>query len=137
MTWGLPGLFLAAFLAATILPLSSEGALLGVLLLGVDPLSAFLVASIGNSLGALSNVAIGRLFAPRAEASLNQSKLGRRALDWGARYGPWALLASPLPLIGDPSLLAAGLFRVPLPWVFGVGISLRLCRYIPIVYPFL
>ena len=137
LTWGLPGLFLVAFLAATILPFSSEGALLGMLMLGAEPWSAFAVASLGNGLGALTNVAIGWFFAERAQHALRQSKAGHRALSWGARYGPLALIASPLPVIGDPTLLAAGLLRLPLRWILSVGIGLRVLRYIPIIFPFL
>lgn len=58
--WGLLGLFLASFLAATILPFSSEAVLVGMLLLGGSAMPLFLVATAGNTLGGLVNYGIGR-----------------------------------------------------------------------------
>ena len=56
---GLGGMFIAAFLAATILPLSSE-VVLGLLLAGgYDPPAVVAVATAGNVLGALVNYWIG------------------------------------------------------------------------------
>lgn len=57
---GLWGLFMASFLAATVLPFSSE-AVLGVMALGRwSGLSLILTASLGNTLGGLTNYGIGR-----------------------------------------------------------------------------
>ncbi|MGB1466939.1 MAG: YqaA family protein, partial [Alcanivorax nanhaiticus] len=53
------GLFMAAFLAATVLPLSSEVVLVALLLNGLSPASLVTVATVGNVLGALVNYALG------------------------------------------------------------------------------
>ena len=53
------GLFVAAFLAATILPLSSEVVLSTLLLSGLSPTALITIATIGNVLGSLTNYAIG------------------------------------------------------------------------------
>lgn len=56
---GYIGLFLAAFLAATILPLSSEVVLSALLLNHGSPATLVIIATIGNALGALTNYALG------------------------------------------------------------------------------
>lgn len=57
--WGYVGLFVAAFLAATILPLSSKIVLSGLLLQDLSPIWLVLIATIGNVLGAVVNYALG------------------------------------------------------------------------------
>ena len=57
---GLPALFLACFLAATILPFSSEALLLAMALGPWGTLPLLLTASIGNTLGGMTNYGIGR-----------------------------------------------------------------------------
>lgn len=123
------GLGVAAFLAATILPFSSEAALLAALAAGAPPLPAWIWASVGNCLGAMSSYLIGRLYADRARTRLERSPSGRRALDWARRYGGWTLLGSWLPVIGDPLLLAAGLFRFRWWQIVLLGLGTRVARY--------
>ena len=113
---GLWGLFLASFLAATILPFSSE-ALLGVMALGEwSSVSLLLLASIGNTLGGLTNYGIGR-WVPE-EKLLRRLRIDTAKADrWRnlvQRYGTWAALLCWLPIIGDPIAIALGLFRAPL-----------------------
>jgi membrane protein YqaA with SNARE-associated domain len=38
-----------------------------------------------------------------------------KAQQWYQRYGKWSLLASWMPLVGDPLTVAAGVMREPLP----------------------
>lgn len=137
MAWaldaGLPGLGLAAFLAATVLPLSSEVAVLAALAAGYPPLAVLAWASAGNCLGALSSYGLGRLFADRARARLSASPRGRRALERADRFGTWSLLASWLPVVGDPLLVAAGLLRFRWTAVVGLGLGLRVARYAVLV----
>jgi len=57
--FGYVGLFFASFLAATILPLSSEVVLSFLLLNNLDPIILVSVATFGNVLGAFVNYAIG------------------------------------------------------------------------------
>lgn len=115
-TWGLPGLFLASFLAATILPFSSE-ALLGIMALGDwSSASLLLAASIGNTLGGLTNYGLGR-WIPE-ERFFRWFKIpSDRAQRWHgivARRGAWSALLCWLPVVGDPIAVALGLFRAPL-----------------------
>ena len=104
-----------AFLAATILPGSSE-ALLAALLLQrpQDVVSLFLAATAGNTAGAAVNWVLGRWlahFAGRPWFPVSPLWVGR-ASDWFRRYGAWLLLFSWVPVVGDPLTVAAGLLRV-------------------------
>ena len=108
------GLFLAAFLAATMLPLQSEAALAGALLSERYPAAALLaVASIGNTLGAVLNWALGRGIERYRDA--RWFPVGASALDraqaWYRRFGRWSLLLSWAPFIGDPLTVASGVMR--------------------------
>ncbi len=110
---GLPGLFLASFLAATILPFSSE-ALLAAMALGPWSWTAlWLTASIGNTLGGVSSYALGRLgrrFTARGVSA------GDRDAAWvmrTRRWGPWAALLTWLPVVGDAIAVALGVVRAP------------------------
>lgn len=108
------GLFLAAFLAATLLPLQSEAALAAALLSERYPAAALLaVASLGNTLGAVVNWALGRAverFRHRRWFPVGEPALAR-AQGWYHRYGRWSLLFSWAPFIGDPLTVAAGVMR--------------------------
>lgn len=59
--YSLWGLFLASFLAATVVPFSSEALLSVLIATGTDVTTAILVATAGNWLGGLSSFAIGYL----------------------------------------------------------------------------
>lgn len=114
--WGLPGLFAAAFLAATILPFSSEALLAAMALGDWSGSSLLFVASIGNTLGGLTNYGLGR-WIPEERAKrlfrLDTSK-AERWRDLVHRRGAWAALLCWLPIVGDPIAIALGLFRAPL-----------------------
>jgi len=110
------GLFLAAFLAATILPAQSEAALAALLLSGdYPPVTLIAVASVGNVLGAAVNWGLGRgieRFRERRWFPAKGAALDR-AQRWYQRYGKWSLLLSWAPLVGDPLTVVAGVMREP------------------------
>lgn len=134
--YGLFGLFGASFLAATLVPLSSEAALAAGLAFGIPAAEAVAVCSVGNSLACLVNYGLGRWLARWMEARLQANRSGRRALAWLHRFGPWSLLASWLPVVGDPLTVAAGLVRVRLLVFALVVIPLRVGRYLLIAAAF-
>ena len=117
---GYLGLFLAAFLAATIFPAQSEALLVGLLLTdSYFPALLILVASCGNVLGSVVNWFLGRgieSFRSRKWFPIDAKMLDRTA-NWYHRYGRWSLLASWVPIIGDPLTVVAGVLREPL-WSF-------------------
>ena len=101
-------LFASSFLSATLLPGNSEVVLIAMLLAGVSqPWLLVLIAIIGNSLGGVTNVILGRLF-PQRKTSRWQEK----ASSWLRRYGAAALLLSWAPVIGDLLCLLAGWMRI-------------------------
>ena len=129
----LGGLFLAAFLAATILPAQSEAGL-AALILGAPSSVTLLVitASLGNILGSVVNWYLGRGLTGFAGRSWFPPSAGQlaRATDWYDKYGRWSLLLSWVPIIGDPLTLVAGIMREPLPrFLLIVGIA-KIARYV-------
>lgn len=110
------GLFLAAFGAATLLPLQSEALLVGLLLSGRHETWLLLaVATLGNVLGSLVNWWLGtrlehfkdRRWFPVSAAHLDKARRHYQ------RFGRWSLLLSWLPIIGDPLTLVAGVMGEP------------------------
>ena len=111
------GLFTASFLAATILPGSSELALAG--LAAAYPQSVlllFAVATAGNTLGAVANWILGRSLMRFAGSRWFPATAQRieQASGYFQRFGSWPLLFSWLPVIGDPMTVAAGALHIRL-----------------------
>lgn len=127
--YGAPGLAAAAFVGATLVPVSSEAAFVAAVLAGLSPATALVWATVGNTLGCLVNYAVGRWGRERAADRLRQSRGGRAALGWLERFGLPALLLSWLPVVGDPLTLAAGVARVRFGLFVPVVGGLRLARY--------
>ncbi|MFY2510273.1 DedA family protein [Vibrio pectenicida] len=102
-------LFFTGLLSATILPGGSEAGLVATLTLNQYSVFTILsVATIGNTLGGLTNYWLGLLLPNRTQ----NEKYGLKALQWLSKYGYWSLLFSWLPVIGDPLCLAAGWLRM-------------------------
>ena len=119
---GYLGLFLSAFLAATILPFSSEAVLAGLTAAGgFDMVLLWGVATVGNTLGAMVNWVLGRWclhWQDRKWFPFKQDDLNK-ADKWFAKWGVWSLLLSWVPIIGDPITFAAGFLRVNF-WLFAI-----------------
>lgn len=109
-------LFLAAFLAATIVPAQSEAVLVGLILAGDRSLVLLLlVATTGNVLGSVVNWLLGRFierFRDRPWFPVSRPRLAQ-AEAWYLRFGIWSLLLSWVPIIGDPLTVVAGVLRTP------------------------
>ena len=121
---GLWGLFISAFVSATILPGNSEIIMVAVLAKFPNLFwETIVVATIGNTMGGMTSYAIGRVV---------PNKVERKALGWMRRYGEWALLLSWVPVIGDALCVAAGWFRIN-PWLALVMLAIGKCaRYLVI-----
>jgi membrane protein YqaA with SNARE-associated domain len=99
----------SSFLASTLLPGGSEAVLVYSHAQGVaSPQVLLLVASLGNTLGGLSNWLIGWYLKNRLFRSGLERPVQRKALQRISQYGSPLLLFSWLPIIGDPLCLAAG-----------------------------
>lgn len=138
MTWGLTGLFLASFLAATVLPFSSELVLLAMAGAGWPPLQLLVAASAGNWLGGMSSYVLGHL--GDAERLLRWLRVDAADAErWRgrvARYGPWAALACWLPVVGDVIAVALGLGRSPLVATAVLMLLGKGLRYAVLLAPF-
>jgi len=108
------GLFLSAFVSSTLFPGGSE-VVLGVLAAErhYDPWLLLAIASLGNTLGALTTWLLGYLLARRFPLEDRLSTNKQRAVVWLRRWGSPALLLSWLPVVGDPLCFAAGFLRLP------------------------
>ncbi len=89
----------------------------------VSPILLIIVATVGNTLGGVTNIIIGRLL-----PQLKQQTGHAIAVRWLQRYGLAALLFSWVPVVGDLLCVLAGWLRMP--WVraavfIGIGKALR------------
>jgi len=134
--FGYLGLFLAAFLAATILPLGSEVVIAGLLLNDFNPSLVIGVATVGNVLGSLMNYAIGFFGSPYlihrvlkiSDKRFNKAKQGFE------KWGVASLLLAWMPIIGDPITVMAGVLRINI-WLFLALVTIgKLGRYIVVSY---
>ena len=132
-------LFIISFLAATILPFSSELTLAGLIATSsYNNLLLLIVASLGNVLGSVVNWILGfysrnlstkRWFPFKDEQIEKSSK-------WFNKFGRWSLLFAWVPIIGDPLTLAAGLLRIRfIEFLVLVTIG-KVSRYIIVFYLF-
>jgi membrane protein YqaA with SNARE-associated domain len=127
------GLFLSAFLAATLIPAQSEIGL-GYLVINTDYSMVLLVtvANLGNTAGATINWFIGLEVARSVVNSKRMKPLTRywTIINWYKKYGQWTLLLSWAPFIGVPITVIAGVFKVP-PKTFLLIVALaKTSRYI-------
>ena len=127
--YGAQGLAAAAFVGATLVPVSSEVAFVAALKLGLAPASALVWASAGNTAGCLLNYAVGRWGREALGDRLSASRSGRAAVRWLERWGAPALLLSWAPVVGDPLTVAAGVARVRFDVFVALVATLRVGRY--------
>jgi membrane protein YqaA with SNARE-associated domain len=102
------GLFVSAFLSATILPGSSEAALLLTLTTASNPIWLITIATIGNTLGASTSWGMAR-YLPHYLTKKSSPKYFQNWADLFQRYGKWSLLFTWVPVVGDAIPVAAGL----------------------------
>ena len=137
--FGYVGLFLASFLAATILPLSSEVVLSFLLLNGLNPTILVSLATFGNVLGSFLNYAIGLwggVFLIKKVLKISEDEFGK-AQQIFKKYGVLSLFFAWVPVIGDPLTVVAGALKINLLIFFILVASGKLIRYIIISYAIL
>lgn len=129
--YGLWGLALSAFLAATLLPLSSELVLASLLLAGENSALLIIIATIGNVAGSIVNYLVGLWGANsilHRWFKLSTAQTDKAEIQF-SRYGKWSLLFAWVPVIGDPLTFIAGVLKVN----FGLFLTLvtlgKLGRY--------
>ncbi len=114
---GLWGLWLSAFLSATVLPGSSEVVMAALITAYPDLLwQAFAVALAGNLLGSALTFGMGwasKEGYERFQGVQSRLQLEHPRVQQLRRRGPPALVLAFLPLVGDALVLAAGWLRMP------------------------
>ena len=107
-------MFASAFLAATVVPFASEITLAAAIAAGGAVPWLVVVATVGNTLGAAVNWALGRFierFRDRPWFPADARRL-ERAQAWFRRYGVWTLLLAWVPVVGEPLTVIAGAMRI-------------------------
>ena len=136
LSYGYMGMLVAAFLAASILPFSSEAVMVGLQAAGLAPVLLIVYGTIGNVLGSMFNYTIGRL--GKMEWIEKYLHVKKEDLDKAHRFmagrGAWMGLLSVIPVVGDVITVALGLMRANVVIVvISVTIS-KLLRYVLLVY---
>lgn len=124
--YGLSAVFLVSFLSATLLPLGAEPVIFGFINASPDKFWITIwVATLGNTLGALTNYWIGQ----GGSRALKKETKGR-LLSMMSQIGPPILFFSGIPIIGDPLCVLAGWSRLSFwPCFFWISLG-RLLKYI-------
>jgi len=136
LKFGYLGQFTSSFLAATILPLSSELVLVLLLANHYNPVITIAVATLGNVLGSVVNYAMGfwgsQLVMKRLiKISDREMSLAQKRF---ARHGVFSLFFAWVPIVGDPLTVVAGALKIHwLVFLTLVGTG-KLLRYIVIGY---
>lgn len=129
---GLLGLFLGTFLAATVVPLSSDALYIAVLAVTGDPISCLIVGTLGNWLGSVATYWMGwiakwewiqKWFKVKPETLARQ----KERVD---RYGVWLALLAWVPFIGDVISIALGFYRTRPGWTIFLLLVGKFARFL-------
>ena len=129
---GLIGLFIASFLAATVVPFSSEIVFSALIAAGFGTWECIIVATAGNWLGGMTCYGLGR--AGKIEWIEKYLRVKKEKMESFMqklhKYGDWFAFFSFLPGIGDIIAVASGYFRCRM-WVVAVSMLIgKFARYI-------
>ena len=128
LAWGLALLALWAFLAATLLPLAVEVALVALALKFPHAQLLLLAgATLGNTLGAATTFYSGWWLGQRRPLPVHWHT--RKTHRMVQRWGYWALLLSWVPLAGDALVLLGGWLHMPPKRALGVLFLGKLLRF--------
>jgi len=130
-------IFFLSFLAATIIPFSSEVGLFSYMAVGKFNNELLLIfASLGNILGSCVNYILGLYIIKFKTKSWFPFKDNQilKATKWFNRFGVYSLFFAFLPIVGDPLTLIAGMFRVSfIKFIILVSFG-KILRYLLIYY---
>ncbi len=135
-SWGYMGMFIAAFIAGSVFPFSSEAVLTALQLAGLEPLRLFFAATLGNVGGSMFNYGVGTL--GRMEwiekyLHVERAKVERTAR-WMERYGAWIGVLCFLPILGSVIAVTLGFTRAN-PWLTLLTITIgKAVRYAFIIF---
>lgn len=130
------GMFLAAFLAGSFFPFSSEAVMLALLAMGLNPWELMLYGTAGNVLGSVFNYCVGRLgkeewFERYLHVKPEHMEKARRFMRGrGALMGFFAFI----PILGSAITILLGLMRANIVVTFVSITAGKLLRYILLIY---
>jgi membrane protein YqaA with SNARE-associated domain len=131
------GLFISAFVSSTIAPGGSEAVLAYMASTGHYQVELLvLIATVGNTLGAMTTWGLGVLTAKRFPATTILSVNKQKALNIVKERGIWALLFTWLPVIGDALCFAGGWLKLPFVQATLIILLGKLGRYAVIAWMF-
>lgn len=134
--YGYVGMLVAAFLAGSVFPFSSEAVMLALLAAGLNPAGLIIYGTIGNVLGSMFNYSVGRL--GKIEWIEHYLHIAPDKLEKAQRFmankGAWGGLFSPLPILGGAITVVLGLMRANIAIVFASVTISKLARYLVLIY---
>lgn len=134
--YGYLGMMLAAFLAGSFFPFSSEAVMIALMATGLDPWQLMVYGTIGNVLGSCVNYGVGRL--GKLEWIEKYLHVKKKDMDKAERFmagrGAWMGFFAFLPVLGSAITILLGLMRANVIISF-ISITLgKLLRYIVLIY---
>ncbi|MBQ8158872.1 MAG: DedA family protein [Prevotella sp.] len=134
--YGYIGMLLAAFLAGSFFPFSSEAVMVALMATGLDPWQLMVYGTIGNVLGSCFNYSVGRM--GKLEWIEKYLHVKKKDLDKAERFmagrGAWMGFFAFLPVLGSAITILLGLMRANIIISF-VSITLgKLFRYLLLIY---
>lgn len=130
------GLFISAFISSTIAPGGSEGVLAYLVAAGHPAALLVIVATIGNTLGAITTWGLGVLAAKKMPVATLLSGKKQKALEVVKTRGIWTLFFTWLPIVGDVLCFASGWLRLPFFQACLIILLGKLGRYAVIAWMF-
>ena len=132
------GLFISAFISSTIAPGGSEAVLAYMIASGHYQVELIvIVATIGNTLGAMTTWGLGILTAKRFPVATLLSANKQKALNMVREKGIWTLFFTWLPVIGDALCFAGGWLKLPFLQACFIILLGKLGRYAVIAWMFM
>lgn len=134
--WGLPGLFISALLAGSIVPFSSELILVALVKLGLNPTACLVAAALGNTAGGMTCYYVGRLGKIswiEKYFKVKEAKVDKMVVFLQGKGALMAFFAF-LPAIGEVIAIALGFMRSNV-WITTASMFAgKLIRYILLLY---
>lgn len=134
--FGALGMFLAAFLAGSFLPFSSEAVMLALMAMGVNPWLLILYGTMGNVLGSVFNYCVGRM--GREEWFEKYLHVKPAQMDKARRFvkgrGAWMGFFAFIPILGSAITILLGLMRANVFITFFSITVGKLTRYVLLIY---
>lgn len=136
LNYGYWGMLLAAFLAGSFFPFSSEAVMLGLYAAGLKAEPLIIYGTIGNVLGSMFNYSVGRL--GRTEWIERYLHVKKKSLDKAKRFmaghGAWIGFFAFLPIIGSAITICLGIMRANIA-ISTISITVgKLLRYIALMF---